>query len=183
MQGACTLAAARARRRGGKGRTVVEENGGGGAPPPGKKKEGRGRPCTVEKMEKQRNPRCNNEGFWVVKKTLAGAEEETIDWRRFGVRSTNRTRQDEALDETNKVVSSDSADDAQIGNNCSEKLKPLLNFGEQFWKLRVEFKESVSCSVTCSTRRSQIYIYSWGSNEMKIRVKFGFLPFIKFRKA
>jgi hypothetical protein len=63
MQGACTLAAARARRRGGKGRTVVEENGGGGAPPPGKKKEGRGRPCTVEKMEKQRNPRCNNEGF------------------------------------------------------------------------------------------------------------------------
>jgi hypothetical protein len=42
-----------------------------------------------------------------------------------GVRSTNRTRPDEALDETNAAVSSDSADDARIGCNCSPELEPL----------------------------------------------------------
>jgi hypothetical protein len=34
------------------------------------------------------------------------------------VRSTNQTRPDEALDETNAAVPSDSADDAQIRSNC-----------------------------------------------------------------
>jgi hypothetical protein len=39
-----------------------------------------------------------------------------------GVRSTNRTRSDEALDETNAAVPSDSPDDARIGSNCSPEL-------------------------------------------------------------
>jgi hypothetical protein len=39
-----------------------------------------------------------------------------------GIQSTNRTRCDEALDETNATVSSDSADDAGIGSNCSPEL-------------------------------------------------------------
>jgi hypothetical protein len=41
------------------------------------------------------------------------------------VRSTNRTRPNEDLDETNTVVPSDSADNAQIGSNCSPELELL----------------------------------------------------------
>jgi hypothetical protein len=41
-----------------------------------------------------------------------------------GVQSTNRTRCDEALDETNAAVPSDLADDARIGSNCSPELEP-----------------------------------------------------------
>ena len=43
-----------------------------------------------------------------------------------GIQSTNRTRCDEALDETNAAVPSDSADDAQIESNCSPELSPEL---------------------------------------------------------
>jgi hypothetical protein len=46
--------------------------------------------------------------------------------RDSGVRSTNRTRPDEVLDETNASVPSDSADDARIGSNCSPELSPEL---------------------------------------------------------
>jgi hypothetical protein len=42
-----------------------------------------------------------------------------------GVRSTNRTRPDEALDDTNAAVPSDSAENARIGSNCSPELEPL----------------------------------------------------------
>jgi hypothetical protein len=41
------------------------------------------------------------------------------------VRSTNRTRLDDALDETNAAVLSDSIEDARIGSNCSPELSPL----------------------------------------------------------
>jgi hypothetical protein len=43
-----------------------------------------------------------------------------------GIQSTNRTRCDEALDETNAAVPSDSVDDARIGSNCSPELSPEL---------------------------------------------------------
>jgi hypothetical protein len=43
-----------------------------------------------------------------------------------GVQSTNRTRPDEALDEMNAAVHSDSADDARIGSNCSPELSSEL---------------------------------------------------------
>jgi hypothetical protein len=39
----------------------------------------RGRPYTDGKTKKRRNPRYNNRGFSPRKKTLAGAEEETVD--------------------------------------------------------------------------------------------------------
>jgi hypothetical protein len=42
------------------------------------------------------------------------------------VQSTNRTRFDEALDETNAAVPSDSGDDVRIGSNCSPELSPEL---------------------------------------------------------
>ncbi|PWZ28452.1 hypothetical protein Zm00014a_028481 [Zea mays] len=77
-------------------------------------------------MKKRRNPRCNNGGFSPGKKTLAGAEEKSVDCRRFGIQSMNRTRCDEAFDETNAAVPSDSADDARIGSNCSPELSPEL---------------------------------------------------------
>jgi hypothetical protein len=43
-----------------------------------------------------------------------------------GIQSTNRTRPDEALDETNAAIPSDSADDTRIGSNCSPELSPEL---------------------------------------------------------
>jgi hypothetical protein len=42
------------------------------------------------------------------------------------VRSTIRKHQDEARDETNTTVPSDSASDAWIGSNCSSELSPEL---------------------------------------------------------
>jgi hypothetical protein len=95
------------------------------------------------------------------------------------VRSMNRTCPDEALDETNTAVPSDSADDARIGSNCSPELspelEPLPNFDEQFRELGVEFRETVSCFGAGLTR-SRTCIYSWGSDELEIRFKFGFYP-------
>jgi hypothetical protein len=42
------------------------------------------------------------------------------------IQSTKPTRPDEALDETNVAVPSESADDAQIGSNCSSELSSKL---------------------------------------------------------
>jgi hypothetical protein len=75
----------RRRRRGGrKGRRRGGETEGGGAPPLGKVRGEWERLCTDGKTKKRRNPRCNNGGFSPGKKTLAGAEEKSIDCRRFG---------------------------------------------------------------------------------------------------
>jgi hypothetical protein len=76
------------------------------------------------------------------------------------------------------MVLLDSADNARIGSNCSpelsSKLDPLPNFGEQFRELGIESEKMVSCSGTFSMRRSRTCIYRWGSDELKIRVKFRF---------
>jgi hypothetical protein len=69
-----------------------------------------------KETKKRRNHKHNNGGFSRVKKTFAGAKEK----------STNRTRPDEALDETNAAVLSDSTDNAQFGSNCSSELSPEL---------------------------------------------------------
>jgi hypothetical protein len=75
----------RRRRRGGRnGRRRGGEMEGGGAPPPGKVRGEWERLCTDGKTKKRRNPRCNNGGFSPGKKTLAGAEEKSVDCRRFG---------------------------------------------------------------------------------------------------
>jgi hypothetical protein len=42
------------------------------------------------------------------------------------IRSTNRTNCDEALDETNAAISSDSVDNARIVSNCSSELSSEL---------------------------------------------------------
>jgi hypothetical protein len=82
---------------------------------------------------------------------------------------------DEALDETNAAVPSDSADDARIGSNCSAELEPLrtsasnsgsweLNLGKPFRALERARRGEVVC----------VCIYIYGSNKMEIQFKFGF---------
>jgi hypothetical protein len=55
------------------------------------------------------------------------------------VRSTNQMHYDEALDETNAAISSDSADDAQIGSNCSPEFEPLRTSASNYgsWELNL----------------------------------------------
>jgi hypothetical protein len=62
-------------------------------------------------------------------------------------------------DETNAAVPADSVDDARIGSDWSPELEPLPNFSKQFRELGIESKKIVSCSETCSTRRSRACIY------------------------
>jgi hypothetical protein len=52
---------------------------GEGVPPPGEVREGRGEPYMDEKMEKQRNPRCNNGGGSPEKTKFTGAEHKFVD--------------------------------------------------------------------------------------------------------
>jgi hypothetical protein len=89
------------------------------------------------------------------------------------VRSTNRTCRDETLDETNVAVSSNSTDDARIGSNCSPESEPFrtsaINSGSWELNLRKPF-----CDLEHARRGEAGHIYSLGSDEMKIRVKFEF---------
>jgi hypothetical protein len=57
---------------------------------------------------------------------LAGAEEKSVDCRRFGdpIDEPNALRRSPRQDE--RSVPSDSADDARIGSNCSLELSPEL---------------------------------------------------------
>jgi hypothetical protein len=93
------------------------------------------------------------------------------------VRLTNRMHCAKALDEKITVVSSHSADDAQIGSNCSSELSSELEL------LRTLASNSGSCELNLrksfgalehARRGEAMHIYSWGSDEMKIRVKFRF---------
>jgi hypothetical protein len=83
--------------------------------------EGGATPQTLEMKENEEEWRSS-----LGKKTLAGAEEKSLIDRDSKVRSTNRTRPDQALDETKAAIPSDSADDAQIGSNCSPELSSEL---------------------------------------------------------
>jgi hypothetical protein len=64
------------------------------------------------------------------------------------VGSTNRRHRDEALDNTNAVIPSDSDNDARIKSNCSPEVSPKLepppNFGERFRQFRIESEGGVS---------------------------------------
>jgi hypothetical protein len=89
------------------------------------------------------------------------------------VRLTNRTHQDEALDETNAAVLSDSADDARIGSNCSPELSPELeplrssvsNSGS--WELNLR---KLFCDSECARWGEAGLIYIVG---VRTRWKFG----------
>jgi hypothetical protein len=93
-------------------------------PPPGKVRGKWERLCTDGKTKKQRNPRYNNGGSHRGRRPLPEPRGNSLIAGDLGIQSTNRMRCDEALDETNAAVPSDSADDARIGSNCSPELEP-----------------------------------------------------------
>jgi hypothetical protein len=78
------------------------------------------------------------------------------------VESKNRRQRDEALDETNAVLPSDSTDDARIESNCSPVLSPELDPSrtsrEQFQEFRIESRDVVSNFGKGSTIGFQPYI-------------------------
>jgi hypothetical protein len=134
--------------------------------------------------EKNEEPCDNNGGFLPGETTsLEPRRKPSIDGD-LEVRSMNRIRLNEVLDETNATVPSDSAAYAQIGSNCSPELEPLrtsvsnsrsweMNLGKRFYDLERARRREVG----------HIYIYSWGSDEMKISGQIRILLFINFGKA
>jgi hypothetical protein len=80
-----------------------------------------------------------------------------------GIQSTNRTRCDEVLDETNAAVSSDSADDARIESNYLPELSPgwnrpelrraILGARDWIWRKRFVFWNGLD------EMKSDMYIY------------------------
>jgi hypothetical protein len=110
----------------GKGTPPGRGNGGGGVPPPGKVRGEWERLCTDGKTKKRRNPRCNNGGSHRGRRPSPEPRGNPSIAEDSEIQTTNRTRCDEALDETNAPVPSDSADDARIGNNCLSELSPEL---------------------------------------------------------
>jgi hypothetical protein len=105
-----------------------ERGGGGGGgrpPPPGKMMGGRGRPCTDRKTEKWRNPRYNNGGGSPRRQPSPEPSINLSIGDEPSVGSTNQRHRDEALDETNAAVPSDSTNNAWIESNCSPELEPF----------------------------------------------------------
>ena len=94
----------------------------------------------------------------------------------------NRTRCDEAFDETNAAVPSDSVDDAQIGSNCSPELeRPELRRAipgarDWIWGKRLVFWNGLD------EMKPDMYIYL-GFGRDKNSVKIRILLFLKFEKA
>jgi hypothetical protein len=90
------------------------------------------------------------------------------------VRSMNRMRCDEALDETNVAISSDSVDDAHIGSNCSPELEPLRTSASNYesWELNMR-KWFRALERAWREEAGRIYILGVRMR-LKILVKFGF---------
>ncbi|PWZ56826.1 hypothetical protein Zm00014a_001225 [Zea mays] len=103
-----------------------------------------------------------------------------------GIQSTNRTRCDAALDETNAAVPSDSADDARIGSNCSpgcrrswnrpELRRAIPGARDWIWGKRLVFWNGLD------EMKPDMYIYL-GFGRDKNSVKIRILLFLKFEKA
>jgi hypothetical protein len=102
--------------------TTAAAGRGKGSPPPGKVRGEWERLCTDGKTKKRRNPRCNNGGFSPGRRPSPEPRGNPSIVGDLGIQSKNRTRCNEALDETNAAVPSDSADDARIVSNCSPEL-------------------------------------------------------------
>jgi hypothetical protein len=77
----------------------------------------------------------------------------------------NKKQWDEALDETNAAVPSDSADDTRIGSNCSPKLSPELELlrtstsNSESWKLNLS---KPFCDSECARQGEVEHIYIAG---------------------
>jgi hypothetical protein len=121
------VAGHRRHRRGeGKGRRRRGETEGGEVPPPGKVSGEWERLCTDGKTKKQETLGATIEVSHRGRRPSPEPRGNPSIAGDSGIQSTNRTRCDEALDETNAAVPLDSADDARIGSNCSPELSPEL---------------------------------------------------------
>jgi hypothetical protein len=105
----------------------------------------------------------------------------------LGVCPTNRMHRDEALDETNTVVPSDSLDDARFGSNCSPELsvelKPLRTSASNSGRWGLNLGKRFCVQNMLGEENPAIYIYIYrGSDEMKIRVKFRFYYLLNSEK-
>jgi hypothetical protein len=135
----------------------------------GKWGESEGGPARTGKQRTWRNPRYNNEGFSPGKKTLTGAEKETVDWRRFKglIFESDTLRRSPRWDERSGTLGF-----LRWCTNWEQLLARVgtaPNFGEQFRELGIESGETVPFSRTVLAMRSEAYIYNWGMNEMKIQ--------------
>jgi hypothetical protein len=100
-------------------------NGGGGGTATWGMREGRGRLCA---NGKRKNKKLHGQQWWKGSPEKTTSPEPRTISPIHGdpeVGSTNWKHRDEALDETNAAVPSDSADDARIKSNCSPELKHL----------------------------------------------------------
>jgi hypothetical protein len=88
--------------------------------------ESEGGPARTGKRRTRRNPRYNNGGSHRGRRPSPEPRGNPSIAGDSVIQSTNRTRCDEAPDETNAAVPSDSADDARIVSNCSAELSPEL---------------------------------------------------------
>jgi hypothetical protein len=106
----------------GRGRHWVRGNGGGGEPPPGERGTGEEGPARTGKRRNRETLGATMvEAHWRRRSSPEPSTNSSIG-DETSVGSTNRRLWDEALDETNAAVPSDSADDARIESNCSPKL-------------------------------------------------------------
>jgi hypothetical protein len=121
-----SASAAVGHRREGKRGAAGEGNGGGRGAAAG---EGEGRVRCSARTGKQRNEEILGATMEVSHRGRRPSPESRGNPSiagDSGIQLTNRTRCDEALDETNSAVPSDSADDARIESNCSPELSPEL---------------------------------------------------------
>jgi hypothetical protein len=100
---------------------------GEGAPPPGKEREGKGRHCTNGNRRNKKNPCPTMVEGSPEKTTSTGPRTNSSIDNEPSVGSTNQKHQDEALDEMNTAVPSDSTDDTRIKSKCSPELSPELS--------------------------------------------------------
>jgi hypothetical protein len=89
--------------------------------------EGEGGPIWTGKQRKRRNPKYNNGGGSPEKTTPPESSTKSSIGDEPLVGSTNRRHQDEALDETNATIPSNSAEDTRIESKCSPELSSSWN--------------------------------------------------------
>jgi hypothetical protein len=106
-------------------------------------REGRGRLCA---NGKRKNKKLHGQQWWKGSPEKKTSPEPWTISPIHGdpeVGSTNWKHRDEALDETNAAVPSDSADDARIKSNCSPELETPQNFVERFRGFQIESEGGV----------------------------------------
>jgi hypothetical protein len=145
-----------------------------------------GGPAQTGKRRTRKNPRYNNGGSHRGRRPSPEPRTNPSIAGDSGVQSTNRTHPDEALDETNAAVPSDSADDARIGSNSRwscrrswnrpELRRAISGARDQIWRKRFVFLNGLD------EMKPNMYIYlGFGRDENSVKIRI--LPFLKFKKT